>query len=243
MADVTGPISTLPGASHALPPGTMCDEHPDRPAVARIQGETDSFGCEMADLCQPCLDEHRAAVREWRERPTKCDWCKNVTTDCRETRDYDEGMCGPVYDVCAACRRRRNEQAAAELEEHEADRGYGDWDDEPLGRDPDPDPEPAVNFTHLRKSTLLWQYRDHWSGERAAFQVCGLYVYVVDHDGDGSIWEIRKGKSGPVLRSGSSCGHDDFVDCAAAAEDALRAILKERIAELRKVRLTGVAHA
>ena len=50
MAEVTGPISTLPGARHALPAGTMCDEHPDRPAVARVQGETDSFGCELNDL-------------------------------------------------------------------------------------------------------------------------------------------------------------------------------------------------
>ncbi len=41
MAEVTGPISSLPGAYHSLPKGTMCDEHPDRPAVARVQGETD----------------------------------------------------------------------------------------------------------------------------------------------------------------------------------------------------------
>src|SRR3954463_12051043 len=61
MADVTGPISTLPGTGHHLPDGTMCDQHPDRPAVARIQGETDSFGCEMNDLCQECI----AADREW----------------------------------------------------------------------------------------------------------------------------------------------------------------------------------
>ena len=47
MADVTGPISSLPGSGHSVPDGAMCDEHPDRPAVARVQGETDSFGCEM----------------------------------------------------------------------------------------------------------------------------------------------------------------------------------------------------
>lgn len=39
MADVTGPISTLPGASHAVPDGTKCDRHPRRKAVARIQGD------------------------------------------------------------------------------------------------------------------------------------------------------------------------------------------------------------
>jgi hypothetical protein len=47
MGEVTGPISTLPGHSHQVPDGTVCDDHPDRPAVARIQGETDSFGAEL----------------------------------------------------------------------------------------------------------------------------------------------------------------------------------------------------
>jgi hypothetical protein len=52
MADVTGPISTLPGAVHRVPEGATCDEHPDRPAVLRVQGETDSFGSETIDYCQ-----------------------------------------------------------------------------------------------------------------------------------------------------------------------------------------------
>ena len=59
MSDVTGPISTLPGCERAVDPGTMCDEHPDRPAVARVQGETDSFGSEQHDLCAECV----AAIR------------------------------------------------------------------------------------------------------------------------------------------------------------------------------------
>lgn len=46
MAEVTGPTSYLPGHHCKLPPGTMCDEHPDRLAIARVQGETDSFGSE-----------------------------------------------------------------------------------------------------------------------------------------------------------------------------------------------------
>lgn len=47
----------------------MCDDHPDVPAVARVQGETDSFGCEMHDLCQACLDELRAEIRTQRMKP------------------------------------------------------------------------------------------------------------------------------------------------------------------------------
>jgi hypothetical protein len=73
MAEVTGPISTLPGAGHAFPDGTKCDQHPDRDAVARIQGETDSMGCEMHDMCEECAEEHRAYMRSpeaQEDRPT-----------------------------------------------------------------------------------------------------------------------------------------------------------------------------
>lgn len=112
MADVTGPISTLPGAGHAIPAGTMCDEHPDRPAVARIQGETDSFGSELIDCCQQCRSEFRDAIRN--DRSGRCDWCKMDASDLLDTRDYEEGSCGPVYRVCGACRKRRDALYSAE---------------------------------------------------------------------------------------------------------------------------------
>lgn len=38
----------------------MCDDHPDRPATHRVQGETDSFGCEYIDWCQECHDKYLA---------------------------------------------------------------------------------------------------------------------------------------------------------------------------------------
>lgn len=129
MAAVTGPISSMPGSSHDVPEGMMCDNHPDQPAFARIQGETDSFGCEMEDLCRQCLDERRAyrcseagkaAEAEW--RTGNCEWCKNPSTDLRETRDYEEGMSGPVYRVCGSCRARRDAEDAAYLD------SMGDWD-------------------------------------------------------------------------------------------------------------------
>ena len=129
MADVTGPISTLPGASHAVPDGMVCDNHPEAPAVARIQGETDSFGCEMEDLCQQCVDERRAyrcseagraEEAEW--RTGKCEWCKGHSTDLSDTRDYEEGMSGRVYRVCGSCRGRRDAEDAAYLD------SVGDWD-------------------------------------------------------------------------------------------------------------------
>lgn len=126
MGDVTGPISTLSGALHDLPDGQMCDEHPRRKAVVRIQGETDSFGCELIDMCQECLDADRARrqspeAAEWRKG--KCEWCKNPADDLRDRRDYEEGMTGRVYRVCGECVKRDNKHWADEAA------AYDDWDD------------------------------------------------------------------------------------------------------------------
>lgn len=118
MADTTGPISTLPGANHAVPDRTMCDAHPDRPATRRVQGETDSFGCELIDMCDEC---HAIYKREMAETATEratgvCEWCGQPATDLRQRRDYEEGSYGSLYDVCGACIRQQNQEAAEELE-------------------------------------------------------------------------------------------------------------------------------
>ena len=119
MADVTGPISTLPGTRHVPPKGTKCDEHPDRLAVVRLQGETDSFGSEMHDLCTECLAEHN----EWKKTAPPhigtCDWCKTPDVKLRHRRDMDEGMSGRVYDVCDACVEADNERIRQELDEED----------------------------------------------------------------------------------------------------------------------------
>jgi hypothetical protein len=136
MADVTGPISTLSGSLHALPDGQMCDRHPDRKAVARIQGETDSFGCEMNDMCQECLDEHRTYLKSpeaAEHRKGVCEWCKNPADDLRDRRDFEEGMTGRVYRVCGACVTKENQRLADEADEFgdgwDDDDDYGDEDD------------------------------------------------------------------------------------------------------------------
>lgn len=108
MSGVTGPISSLPGSVHALADGAACDSHPDRPAVRRIQGETDSFGCEMMDLCAECLAEiHRHAKRD---RSGRCDWCKRGAADLRAKRDWEEGSHGPVYYVCGTCSAKHDKR-------------------------------------------------------------------------------------------------------------------------------------
>jgi hypothetical protein len=113
MADLTGPTSTLPGAAHDLPPGTMCDEHPKRPAVARIQGETDSFGSELIDCCEECRASIRASISA--KRDGYCEWCKTMAEDIRDHRDFEEGSSGPVYSVCAGCRSREQQRLEREL--------------------------------------------------------------------------------------------------------------------------------
>src|SRR5579862_9487643 len=102
MAEVTGPISTLPGHRRDVPEGTMCDCHPDRLAVARVQGETDSFGCEMIDMCEDCVAAYREECRTEDSSGT-CDWCRQEAEKRFYRRDIDEGSFGPVYQVCRAC--------------------------------------------------------------------------------------------------------------------------------------------
>jgi hypothetical protein len=122
MADVTGPISTLPGARYELPDGTVCDEHPDRAAVARIQGDTDSFGSELFDMCAECLAKYREEMKS--EEPDGfCDWCR-TDAKLRPTRDYEEGMIGRVYYVCSPCYSKQQAAIRAELDQ------YDDWGDD-----------------------------------------------------------------------------------------------------------------
>lgn len=100
MGDVSnGPVSTLPGHYARLPAGSMCDEHPERPAVRRVQGETDSFGCEYIDMCQACLNEYQQAS----DYSGKCNWCGKHVDHVYPHRDIEEGSYGRVYEVCKPC--------------------------------------------------------------------------------------------------------------------------------------------
>jgi hypothetical protein len=86
--------------------------------VARVQGETDSFGAEYHDLCQECLNEYRAAATAARDHLGACEWCRASDVRTRPRRDYEEGLYGRVYDVCDECIRKENVRLA------EQDDGY-----------------------------------------------------------------------------------------------------------------------
>jgi hypothetical protein len=106
MAAVSGPVSTLPGARWRIPTTriVMCDAHPEIRAIFQVQGETDSFGAEYADLCAHCVQEFDRELAKAQAEPTLCDWCLRMHPNCKPYRDLDEGLHGPVYHVCEGCR-------------------------------------------------------------------------------------------------------------------------------------------
>lgn len=100
-----GPVSTLPGYKSTAPDSSACDQC-GKPAAYRIQGETDSFGAEFEDLCTDCFQSHQEQIEAQPSGLERCDWCHSMSDDVRPYRDMEEGMCGPVYDVCGACRKK-----------------------------------------------------------------------------------------------------------------------------------------
>ena len=116
MAEVTGPIKTLPGSFHHVPEGTMCDYHSDVPAVLRIQGETDSMGCELEDLCEECVKHYKEEIKN-ADTSGNCDWCKEHSEKLFPRRSSDEGLYGPVYFVCKPCIDKSNARLKEEMEE------------------------------------------------------------------------------------------------------------------------------
>ena len=113
-----GRVSSMPGSFHSFPDGTVCDEHPDRPAVQRIQGETDSFGCEYFCVCQECLDAFRAERKALQggSHLGPCS-CGASCVPLFARRDYDEGSAGPLYYKCRSCADKWDAAVRKEIEE------------------------------------------------------------------------------------------------------------------------------
>jgi hypothetical protein len=88
---------------------------------------------------------------------------------------------------------------------------------------------------HPVSLTLRWLFREHRDGETARFRAAGYELYVIDMDGDGSEWSLKRGKA--ILAQGGT--HKcvplyHFDACLVAAEAALREVTRDRIADLRK---------
>jgi hypothetical protein len=111
MADVKYCVNSLPGSTHK--PEGLCDDCGKYPATKRLQGETDSFGAEFADLCDDCFQKER---ERWRDSSGICDWCKEQVPRRLWTRDYDEGMHGSTYRVCRSCYDKQQKALEEEME-------------------------------------------------------------------------------------------------------------------------------
>ena len=125
------PLNTavsLPGARRRICEGKKrCENHPERSAKYVVQGETDSQGAELFYLCDECLK--RLDEEEKLPRPGTCDFCRDPKPDLRPMRNtLDEGIGGPVYQVCEGCRRTYRQEANRQLQEWARwDPDYDDW--------------------------------------------------------------------------------------------------------------------
>lgn len=89
------------------------------PADVRVQGETDSFGAEYADMCFACQEAAEEAGRKFNEEHGHCDDCHAIGPTI-PYRDPDEGSCGPVYEACISCTRERSKREQQEYEDEKA---------------------------------------------------------------------------------------------------------------------------
>lgn len=115
-----GPVSTMPGSTYKAQPDIPCEEEGcTLSSDIRVQGETDSIGCEYHHYCSTHYTAFKLAVEAHAQeaRTGMCDWCGKHATDLRNRRDYDEGSSGRIYRVCSPCCTKDNERAAEELDE------------------------------------------------------------------------------------------------------------------------------
>lgn len=106
MSSCIGPNKYLPGEHIKCDPGHVCDcEGCGLPAKHAIVGETDSFGSEILHFCEAHYQQFTVELaQEKEENPPECEFCKS-TERVAFTRDPSEGMSGPLYELCAKCRR------------------------------------------------------------------------------------------------------------------------------------------
>jgi hypothetical protein len=90
-----------------------------------------------------------------------------------------------------------------------------------VGGGPMPDLHYPWVFTHGR---------DHGKGK---YRAAGYDLVVIDYDGDQSEWEVKR--HGAIIARGSDIGDGDYYHfdaCLLAAEAALRADVRQRLAML-----------
>lgn len=71
----------------------------------------------MIDWCDSCAQKAQEFQEAFdKEYPPRCDWCGKVEKTYH-TRDFDEGLSGPVYEVCNSCLAKQRAYVARECED------------------------------------------------------------------------------------------------------------------------------
>ncbi len=97
-------MRNLPGSYRTIKESeNISCEDCDKLATVKVQGETDSFGCEYIYLCKECHEKIKLAEKKDNEGEKNCDWCKERKINVKPFRDLDEGNYGRVYSVCNEC--------------------------------------------------------------------------------------------------------------------------------------------
>jgi hypothetical protein len=101
------PTMALPGdyKSYTNCENKQCDEC-ENIASYLFCTEADSMGAEWIALCSIHFKEHRDAP----PIVDTCDWCGANDVEVVPMRDQEEGHNGPVYEVCAPCRKAHIKQ-------------------------------------------------------------------------------------------------------------------------------------
>lgn len=104
--------------------------------------EADSFGSDWMPLCESCLEAHKRVVEENGGLTGTCDTCKAEDVIIVPVRDSEEGLHGPVYDLCPTCLEKHKayehqmwadtfpNQAAMEDDRDDDDDQNEDWRDD-----------------------------------------------------------------------------------------------------------------
>lgn len=95
--------------------------------------EADSMGEEYAYYCAEHIEVVRKEIEEAEPLIDTCDWCGAPDVELRPFRDWEEGLNGPVSDVCGICRGKSVDRANEELGtlDDQADDFPDDYDHEP----------------------------------------------------------------------------------------------------------------
>jgi len=110
-------IGGLPGDTKAIDSNEQCDNC-ENTVTKRVQGETDSFGAEYHYVCDDCAAKMKQEDEEYRNILTSCDWCKKEAK-LHTARDFEEGLSGPVYEICDDCASKQNRALREEFDAEE----------------------------------------------------------------------------------------------------------------------------